>query len=188
MLISHEQLFLGTVQDLRTKIRVNTTYSLIRACGLCRHLLLDEQPLLHQVNKTHKLPIRFHIKDYTNAPMSHDYKGSGGRTILPLGDSKLVKLEEFLKTKIHYVCKNEFTVKDILDAASHYYGGIHSGKPDLKQQYLAKLNRFYNKETNISFWHMGTICKVILKAIKPLENHVKKNISTGGVSPQSSAA
>ena len=29
--------------------------------------------------------------------MSHDYKGSGGRTILPLGDSKFVKLEEFLK-------------------------------------------------------------------------------------------
>ena len=188
MLISHEQLFLGTAQDLRTKIRTNTTYSLIRACGLCRHLLLDDQPLLHQVNKTHKLHIRFHIKDYTNTPLSHDYKGSGGRTILPLGDSKLVKLEEFLKTKVHYYSRNEFTVKDILNAACHYYGGIHSGIPDLKQQYLARLNRFYKKETNISFWHMAAICRVILKAIKPLEKHVKKNISTGEFSPQYSAA
>ena len=100
MLINHEQLFLGTVRDLRTKIRTNTTYSLIRACGLCRHLLLDKHPLLHQANRQYKINIQFHIKDYTDTPMSHDYKGSGGRTILPLGDSKFVKLEEFLKTKI----------------------------------------------------------------------------------------
>lgn len=180
MLISHEQLFLNTVQDLRSKIRTNTTYSLIRACGLCRHLLLDKHPLLHQANRPHKLNIQFHIKDYTNTPMSHDYKGSGGRTILPIGDSKFVKLDEFLKTKIHYYGKNEFTVIDILDAACHYYGGIHTGTPDLKQQYLARLNKFYNKETNISFWHMAAICKVVLKAIKPLETHIKKNISAGG--------
>ena len=185
MLISHEELFLNTVQDLRSKIRVNKTYHLIKACGLCRHLLLDETPLLHQVNRKHKLPITFYIKDYTDTPLSHDFNGSGGRTILPLGESKKVKLDEFLKTKIHYYGKNEFTVKEFLITASHYYGGIHSGKPDIKQEYLSRLNTFYNKETNISFWHMNGICKVVLKSMRPLEIHIKKNISTGEFSPQS---
>lgn len=180
MILSHKQLFIHTVQDLRTKIRTNTAYSLIRACGLCRHLLLDESPLFHQANKSYKLLLTFHIKDYTNTPLSHDYKGSGGRTILPLGESKIVKLDEFLKTKIHYYGRHEFTVREIIGAACHYYGGIHSGKPDLKQEQLAKLNKFYNKETNISFWHMGAICKVVLKAMRPLETIIKKNISTGG--------
>jgi hypothetical protein len=183
MLLSHEELFIRTVQDLRTKIRTNTAYSLIRGCGLCRHLLLDTQPLLHQANKKHKIPIRFHVKDYTNSPLSYEYKGSGGRTVLPLGESKFVKLEEFLKTKIHYYGKHEFTVFDILDAACHYYGGIHSGKPDAKQEFLAKLNWFVHKETNISFWHMGAICKVVLKAIKPLETLIKNNPPAGGFSP-----
>lgn len=188
MLINHEQLFLGTVQDLRTKIRSNTTYSLIRACGLCRHLLLDGHPLLHQVNKKDKLSITFHIKDYTNTPLSNDYRGSGGRTILPIGESKKVGLDEFLQTKIHYYGKNEFTVREFILTAAHYYGGVHSGKPEPKQEILSRLNKFYNKETNISFWHMNSICKVVLKAMRPLENHIKKNISAGGFSPQSSAA
>jgi hypothetical protein len=184
MLISHEELFVNTVQDLRSKIRVNKEYHLIRACGLCRHLLLDETPLLHQVNRKYKLPITFNIKDFTAAPLSLDYKGSGGRTILPIGESKKVKLDEFLKTKIHYYGKNEFTVKEFIIAAAHFYGGIHSGKPDIKQEYLSRLNKFYHRETNISFWHINGICKVILKAMTPLENLIKKNISTGGFSPQ----
>ena len=185
MLISHDQLFLNTVQDLRSKIRTNKTYHLIRACGLCRHLLLDETPLVHQVNRKYKLPLTFHIKDYENTPLSHDFKGSGGRTILPLGESKKVKLDEFLKTKLHYYGKNEFTVKEFILTAAHYYGGIHSGKPDTKQESLSRLNKFYHKETNASFWHMNGICKVVLKAMRPLENDIKKNIATGGFSPQS---
>lgn len=180
MLISHEKLFISTVQDLRYKIRANKEYHLIRACGLCRHLLLDGMPLLHQVNRKYKLPISFNIKDYTDAPLSYQYKGSGGRTILPIGESKNVKLDDFLKTKIHFYGKNEFTVQEFILAGAHYYGGIHSGKPDEKQEYLSRLNKFYNRETNISFWHMNGICKVVLKAMTPLENHIK-NISMGGV-------
>jgi len=188
MLITHEELFLGTVQDLRTKIRTNKPYNLIRACGLCRHLLLDEHPLVHQVNKKYKLPITFHIKDYTNTPLSHDYKGSGGRTILPIGDSKNVKLDEFLKTQVLYYGKHEFTVKDIIIAAAHYFGGVHSGKPDLKQEYLDKLDRYTRIEHNHSLWMISVICKVVLKTMKPLETVIKKNIPLGGFSPQSSAA
>jgi hypothetical protein len=176
MLISHEQLFVHTVQDLRSKIRRNTTYSLIRACGLCRHLLLDgATSLIHQVNRNHKLQIRFHIRDYENSPISHDYNGSGGRTILPIGKSKFVKEGDFLATKIHYSFRDEFTVKDFILTGAHYYGGVHTGVPDLKQKQLARLNRFYHKETNASFWHIACICKVVLRALKPLEAKIKPN-------------
>lgn len=176
MLLSHEQLFVHTVQDLRSKIRANTTYSLIRACGLVRHLILDGVGCLsNQANRAYKKQIRYHIKDFENAPMTYDYNGSGGRTILPIGKSKLVKLEEFLKSKIHYSFRDEFTVYDFIVTGAHYYGGVHTGAPDSKQEQLARLNRFYRKETNISFWHIGCICKVVLKAMKPLEISIKGN-------------
>lgn len=175
MLISHEKLFLGTVQDLRTKIRTNKPYNLIRACGLCRHLLLDEHPLLHQVNKKYKLPITFYIKDYKNTPLSHDYKGSGGRTILPIGDSKNVKLDEFLNTKILYYNRHEFTVREIIRAGSHYFGGIHSGKPEIKEKYLDKLDRYSRIELKHSLWMISIICKIVLRSMNPLEAIIKKN-------------
>jgi len=181
MLISHEELFLKTVQDLRTKIRTNKPYNLIRACGLCRHLLLDEHPLVHQVNKKYKSQITFYIADYANTPISNDYKGGGGRTIEPLVDTtKIAKLDEFLKTKVLHYWKYEFTVREIIIAASHYFGGVHSGKPDLKQTYLDKFNRYSKAEHTTTIWMIRSICKVVLKSMKPLETLIKQNISTGG--------
>ncbi len=187
MLLSHEQLFINTVQDLRSKIRANTVYSLIRACGLCRHLVLDSPTLFQLANKKHKLQIRFRIKDFTDTPLSNDFKGSGGRNIFPYGkmDAITVKNEDFLQIKIHFYGKTEFTVKDLLHAACHYYGGIHAGAPDLKQEYLSKLNWPPHRETNISIWHMTTICRIILQAMKPLETAIKNTPFTGGFAPQS---
>jgi hypothetical protein len=181
MLLSHEELFLGTIEDLRTKIRTNNAYNLIKACGLCRHLLLDEHPLVHQVNKKYKLQLTFHIADYSNTPISDGQKGGGGRTIQPLVDrTKIAKLDEFLKTKVLYYGTHEFTVKEILIAASHYFGGIHSGKPDLKQQYLTMLDRYSKMELNHSLWMIRGICKVVLKTMKPLEALIKQNFSADG--------
>lgn len=185
MLLNREELFLYTVRDLRTKIRTNSTYSLIRACGLCRQLLLDSPSLVDQVNKPYKLSLKFHIKDHRNAPLSINYKGAGSRTILPIGNSKFVGLNEFLATRVLHSGKNEFTVKEIINTACHYYGGIHAGKPDTKQSSLIWLNSFYDTQTNTSFWLLGVICKVILKSLKPLEMQVNKSISTGGLTPHS---
>lgn len=184
MLISHEELFVCTVKDLRAKIKSNKPYNLIRACGLCRHLLLDDSPLIHQVNKNYKLKISFHIKDHENAPLSNDYIGHGGRTILPIGDSKTVNLNTFLKTKVLHYGKHEFTVLEMIQTASHYFGGIHTVNPDLKQKTMSTLERYFKAEKKTSFWMISVICKVILNSMKPLETIVKKNISTGGFSTQ----
>lgn len=185
MLISHEELFVSTVKDLRAKIKSNKPYSLIRACGLCRHLLLDGgSSLVHQVNKNYKLPITFHIRDFEDAPLSHDFIGHGGRTILPIGNSKIVKLPEFLSTKVLHYGKHEFTVKEMILTASHYFGGVHSGAPDLKQKTLTWLEGYFNAERKTSFWMISVICQVILKSMNPLESVVKKNISAGGFPPK----
>ena len=184
MLLTHEELFVYTIQDLRTKIKLNTPYDLVRACGLCRHLLLDESPLVHQVNKKYRLAITFNIADYSNTPLSHDHKGSGGRTIEPLVEqTKIAKISDFLKTKVLYYGSHEFTVKEMILAASHYFGGIHSGKPDLKLKHLSMLERYSNTEMKMSLWMIRSICKVILNSMEPLEIEIRKNISTDGFPP-----
>jgi len=188
MLLNHEELFLETIKDLRSKTRSKKPYHLIRACGLCRHLLLDESALAHQVNRRYKLKITFRIKDYTNTPLSNNYKGRGGRTILPLGESKTAKEAEFFNTKVIFARKHEFTVREIILAGSHYFGGVHSGKPDLKQSQLDFFNKWGTQEPNTCVWMIYSICKVVLKSMLPLERVIKKNASTGGFSPQFSAA
>jgi hypothetical protein len=156
---------------------------------LCRHLLLDEYPLVHQVNKKYRLAITFNIADYESTPLSRDHKGYGGRTIEPLVEkTKTAKIDDFLKTKVLFYGNHEFTVREMLMAASHYFGGIHSGKPDLKHKYLSMLERFSKAENKTSLWMIRSICKVILKSMKPLETKIKKNIATGGFSPESSGA
>lgn len=174
MLITHEELFLHTVEDLRQKVNSKTPYDLIRACGLCRHLLFDNPSLAHKVNKR-RLKLNCQIADYTNTPLSFDYKGSGGRNIEPLDRNTItVTLDKFFKAKIAYYGATEFTVKDILIIAVNNFGGIHSLSPTLKQKRLLHWEQWTkNVEMKMSFWLINSICRVILKALEPLEEEIK---------------
>ncbi|RYE47747.1 MAG: hypothetical protein EOP48_21415 [Sphingobacteriales bacterium] len=190
MLISHEELFLHTIQDLRTKIQSNKPYDLIRACGLCRHLLLDGHPLAHQVNRKLKIPITFHIADFTETPLWIKGKKmhGGWRTIQPFVDkTRIVKVGEFMSTKIMYRMDYEYTVKEILNAGAHYFGGVHSGNPDKKQAFLTRFDIGNDYELKKSFIAIRSICAVILKSMEPLETAIKEHTHAGGFSPQSLA-
>jgi hypothetical protein len=49
-----EHLFLGTISDIDRMALDNSWYNIIRAAGLLWQLLLDENPLLHAVNRKYK--------------------------------------------------------------------------------------------------------------------------------------
>ena len=56
-----DQLFLRTLEDLDRRTTVADEYEVLLAAGLLRKLLLDEVPLVHQVNRYRRERIRFRI-------------------------------------------------------------------------------------------------------------------------------
>lgn len=57
-----DELFLYTMRDLRRRVEAPTDeYDLLMAAGLLRKLLLDDQPLVHQVNRRLRLKFAFEI-------------------------------------------------------------------------------------------------------------------------------
>jgi len=64
MLIDKFQLFVYTVEDLKKRVKANNYYNTLRACGLCRQLLLDEHPLIFAIGKEYYKIIRFKIQIY----------------------------------------------------------------------------------------------------------------------------
>src|SRR5687768_5137822 len=133
MLLSHEELFLLTIEDLRTKINKGTPYDLVRACGLCRHLLIDGYPLYFRLTRFYRaVPLFFEVADYSNHPISKIRMTVGWTTIVPNDEvpTKKVEKDEFLSIVLLTFHNLEYTVLDIIRAASHFYGGIHSFKPE----------------------------------------------------------
>jgi hypothetical protein len=58
----HEKLLLNTLDDLKGRVDKGDNYNLIRAAGLIRQLLIDENPLIDLVNKNYKLKILFRVQ------------------------------------------------------------------------------------------------------------------------------
>lgn len=178
MLLTHDQLFLCTIQDLRNKISVGKEYEVIRAAGLCRHLLCDGTSLLDIVNRQYRTKITFHLADWSDDPF-YNVKGLtvSWRTILPKSDkTKYVRQKEFLKTVLLSYYQHEYTVRDIIRAASHYLGGVHSYAPENKKQdALTALDKTAKTKEKVTLLAIKAVCQVVLSACEPLEEIIIMN-------------
>ena len=182
MLISYRELFHETIADLRKKVNAGTKYELIRACGLCRHLLLDRTALIHKINRGHRLKITFEIADFSNDPMFHIRMQIGWITVQPnrLAPNKNVTLKQFLSRHLINYGPIDFNVRDLIRAASHYYGGIHSGDPEYNERYLSALNKKADTKEEITFMAIKAICNVVLKSMNDFEEKLNRHAPTGG--------
>jgi hypothetical protein len=181
MLLSNDKLFIETVKDLRNKLTDNSTYSLIRACGLCRHLLIDQTPLVHTVNRKYQIKINFVVSDFSDQfPMqAHTISLVNVQPILSM--RRTVSLKEFLEIKILCHYQHKYSVCDVIQAASHMMGGIHSGKAkDQKDRAFLALDEASKSENSITLFALHGICNVVLKALEPLEALINANTPAGG--------
>ncbi len=180
MFIPPGELFLSTVADLRDRLDNPTDYDLVRAAGLCRQLLLDRRPFLNMIERLYDYKTRFRVIDFDG----NVFYGAGLTmvwvSIAPnkvIGKSKDVQLREFLHTKLLRLDSYLYTVTQIIRAASHCMGGIHSFEPeDEIEQALNDLERGgvvgpdAHKTTHYA---IKSVCQVVLKAIEPLEAKIK---------------
>jgi hypothetical protein len=124
------------------------------AAGLLRKLLLDESPLVHQVNRYRRAQIRFHtngetpleritlernpvfwaIEDAIN-PDAFPFPGSSAPTD--------AKLDQFLARTEMYARGERLSVGALIKQVAYVDGAVHKGRPiNASEELLDEMSRF----------------------------------------------
>lgn len=171
-----EQLFLRTLQDLRTRESSMDPYGILGASGLLRKLLLDDYPLVDQVNRNHRIKMLFEIGEKIIAPDVDSsivfysvQDGIDPNTAPPFIGRAKVDRDSFLSTILLVIESQTYTVRDIILFEANVMGGVHAGSPKAeKQNVLAEIgNRFQMGGLRSSLRQLKAIIRVVLKAIDP---------------------
>lgn len=186
-----EQLFLRTLDDLESRAASNDEYVILGTSALLRKLLLDEAPLMDQVNRKHRLKIEFEIVDVDKIRQElqdaallgegpEDFfsvQDSLDPTIMPNAPPKSVKRDAFLATGVQMLGDETITVRDVIRHQAHIEGGVHAGAPrDSREEAFHRLDQ----EVSIGghppiLRQLKSISAVVLKALEPLKEAVQSS-------------
>lgn len=183
-----EQFFLETISDLILKSQNPTPYNMIRASGLLRQLLLDSNSLLNTINKNYKEKIVFTVTDWDamfvelgGLPLGVDrekmsYWSTG---FYPDEKTKSVdlSLDQFLQLTWARIMGQSLTIKNLIRAYSHKYGGVHIGSELTESEDMIINAKFYILNMSSSDAAMYNAIRVILDAISPLSLRIIKENS-----------
>lgn len=174
-----ESFFLHTILDLDERVHRGTSYDLIKAAGLLRLLLIDGNCLIHQINRTHRLRLRFVVSDWADSPR------------FPEGTQRF-SLEPFAKTKTKTVDQAGLlseavlvwqggmaTVRDLIKACANSRGGVHLGPPeDGGQSVLLESDRDAQiTDVDLSLAGIRDVCAVVFRGVVPLVQAIQEAAS-----------
>lgn len=171
------RLFLETLDDLETRIRQEASeYDLLRAAALLRELLLDDSPLVHQVNRTTKIPLRFHLRVKMPEPGNRFEIWLGldpnAEVDVPIHE---VGVKELLGTSLVFLPTASLTTGQIVTLAANVRGGVHRGKPkdpahEAFETFRLKLR---HGDMPLELLLVVEISKVVPAGLEPLRSAVR---------------
>jgi hypothetical protein len=171
-MINHDELFIGTMRELRQRISSNNKYDYIKACGLLRLLLMDSgQSLFILANKNRNLELLFHVSDIKNgfgigAEMEWRHLFSDGKQLS-------LKISKFLKVPMLFYKGHCFDVADIIRYGANIQGGVHAGRPKIDpEKTYAKLEEIREHFIDVDSASIHSICEVVIEALEPLESAI----------------
>jgi hypothetical protein len=172
-----DQLFLDTLRDLETRIVAQDPYTILGAAALIRKLLLDDHPLVHQVNRAHRLRLSFEPTKRRAIPpgvpepvLWATQDGFDPDTAPPFLERQTVNLEQLLACVLLTVRGQPFTLREIVQFEAHVMGAVHAGTPkEEKERALVEINRYFAiGGYRTSLRQLRAISRVILKGLAPL--------------------
>ena len=133
-----DALFLSTVMDLDKKQAAADRYSAIRASGLLRQLLLDETPLVHVVNRQHRLDLVFRTIDFTMPPPLRPEAHWLALDPDPFPEARTLtcNLKQFLAAPCLTWRGRSASVSDLVRACANAKGGVHLGRTKVADEQL----------------------------------------------------
>jgi hypothetical protein len=148
-------LFLHTLRDLEQRSTASDEYEVLMAAALLRKLLLDGKPLMHQVNRSFNLKLRFRIGSVS--PLEQQIYAMSP-TFWAIEDaldpeSPLVyepydaTLDQFLARQIMCFEGHWMTVKHVILQVANIEGAVHrSDAQPGRQKALRAAEEFYSRD------------------------------------------
>jgi hypothetical protein len=180
--VDADQLFIHTLRDLQQRTVSTDEYVVLRAAGLLRQLLLDRERLMDQVNRPHRLDIRFQISGispyekliYEEAPIFRALEDALDPKS-PLAHKPFdATRDEFLKRRIMRFGGNWITIRDVIDQLANVEGAVHSGKAkDARQKTIQATGKFYSRAGLPGVVsHVRLIGRITVQGLSPLRDAV----------------
>lgn len=143
-----ERSLLRFVLDLQARVGVKDRFNLLEASAILRRLLLDARPVVHLVNREHRLQLRFPVIPKRQVKVTGEGPTFEFLNLCPEfaepSEVQLVALDTFLGTEVLRDRAQAFTVRDVIDVCANLKGGIHFGQPlSQTDQSLIKLDQGY---------------------------------------------
>lgn len=189
-----DQLFLRTLEDLDRRTTVADEYEALLAAGLLRKLLLDEAPLIHQVNRYRRERIRFRINGETpleriiladnpvfwaigDAIKPDAYQGRPG-----VSAPTDAKLDQFLARPVMCMRGERLSVGDLIKQVAHIDGAVHKREPtNAREQLLDEISRFmFFGDLPGTVHHVQLIGRIVVRALTPLRDAILADSATSG--------
>lgn len=174
-----DDLFLNALKDLHVCIHAESEYEVIQSSKILRQLLLDGDKLVFAVNKTRKLPIRFHVakiemppdfvvKEGTWAIIADLYPPKGGNP------GQLLKINEFLAVVVGGSRGELITIHDVIKFAVINLGGVHFKQSisDEDKKLVDLSTRFFLNAESPLYMVLRVIGRIVLEAMLPLRNAI----------------
>lgn len=195
MMEHNEEMFLETLKDIESKL-TNTTYDVVKSCGLLRQLLFENSaPLVTILNEKYQIKPKFTVtKD-----LYEHFKSCGlefsfvWNDLIPLTaqqETITLTLGQFRNHPVFYHGNVKYTVYDTIDVAAHILGGIHSQIAKTEKE-KTLVNIFQNVDPTVKnglntlelmfpgaqflrvmHGSIRSICKVCLEALNPLKEAI----------------
>jgi hypothetical protein len=181
-------LFLRTMDDLLDGVDRADEYVATRTAGLVRQLLLDGQPLVHAVNRAHRLKLLFTVTDHPVFQRAVEQLQPTVRLVLdgvypgtapPGYRSRSLNLDRWLSHPAGSYRGVEVTVADIVRYLANVAGGVHAGEPsseaDEGLRAIAQILRVQGM-SGVARTMRG-ISRVTLSGLQPLREAVENELS-----------
>jgi hypothetical protein len=179
--MNSEEFFLHTMGDLDYAIQSHDEYTIIKASGRLRLLLIDGNCLMDVVNRPHLLKIAFDVSDPWHFPGDNTLDDAGldhlvmidaisPDSALPNKPTLRLKRDAFLNFSVAKIKGLDVSIHDVIDRCAHVEGGIHYGRLKSEgEKALVPIQEFEVNGVTFNMRQLLPILKIVRKALIPLE-------------------
>lgn len=174
-------LFLETIADLKEKLKRGSEYDIIKAAGLLRGIFLDGHKSLYDKVRKNNCKIVFVTIDHTTN-INNIFPDSTFQFInIDASGFPGAKTTQNSREQLLNICcltfrGSNFTVADLIRAASNMKGGVHLGKAmNDKEANLLELDKciqIMGEESTIV--NLRGIIRVVITGLEPLITDIKQ--------------
>jgi hypothetical protein len=134
-MFSPEDLFIRNLDRLKAVLKQPSADGLLESAALLRQLLLDENPLLHQVNREVRIKISFLVNRSPAYPpgLEPDIEiiADGiAPSLARIPSPQEVNLDGLFRQTVLKINGQSATIRDVVQYVANYAGAVHKSTPD----------------------------------------------------------